>query len=138
MHLDLSGRRALVTGGSGAIGRAACLSLARSGVEAVAFTFFSNHDAADETARLLRALGVEAHILRANLAHEEAAGEVVEGVRQALGKVDFFISNAASGVIKPALELRGACHPMPRDHYGTDHRCCGQSKSGDGEAGSGP
>ena len=106
MQLDLSGRRAFVTGGSGSIGRAICLGLAQSGVRAIAFTFFSNHEGADETARLLRALGVEVHILRANLAHEEAAAETVEGVRTALGGVDIFVSNAASGVIKPAIELR--------------------------------
>jgi len=106
MHLDLQGRRAFVTGGSGAIGRAICVGLARSGVRQVAFTFFSNHDGADETARQLRELGAEPHIIRANLAHEEAAAEVIEGVRTALGFVDIFVSNAASGVLKPAVELR--------------------------------
>ena len=106
MLIDLTGRRALVTGGSGAIGRAICLHLAASGVKQVAFTFFSNHAGADETTRLLTEAGAEPHIIRANLAHEEAAGEVVAATRAALGGVDIFVSNAASGVLKPAVELR--------------------------------
>lgn len=106
MRLNLDGKIALVTGGSGAIGRAVCLDLARCGVKTVAFTYFSNHDGADETAKALRELGATPEIIRANLNHDSAPDEVIAAVRERLGRVDIFVSNAASGVLKPATELR--------------------------------
>jgi enoyl-[acyl-carrier protein] reductase III len=106
MRLNLDGKIALVTGGSGAIGRAVCLDLARCGASTVAFTYFSNHDGADETARLLTELGCTPEIIRANLNQDSAPDEVITAVRERLGRVDIFVSNAASGVLKPATELR--------------------------------
>lgn len=106
MRLDLDGRLALITGGSGAIGRAICLDLARCGVKRLAFTYFSNHEGADETVKALAELGCAAEVVRANLNQDSAPAEIVDAVRERLGRVDIFVSNAASGVLKPATELR--------------------------------
>lgn len=106
MRLDLAGRIALVTGGSGAIGRAVCLDLVRCGVTRIAFTYFSNHEGADETRRLLTEQGCTVEVIRANLNQDSAPQEIIDAVRAAFGRVDIFISNAASGVLKPATELR--------------------------------
>ncbi len=105
LHVDLNGKTALVTGGSGSIGRAICARLARAGAR-VAFTYFSNHEGADETAALLREIrDEEPGVIRANLGHKSAVEEIVAGVREHLGAVDIFVSNAASGVLKPTTEL---------------------------------
>ena len=105
LHVDLNGRSALVTGGSGQIGRAICLSLARAGAR-VAFTYFSNHDGADETAAALRAIRDEdPPVIRVNLNHKGAVEEVAQAAREQLGAVDIYIANAASGVLKPVCEL---------------------------------
>ena len=88
LHVDLTGRTALVTGGSGQIGRAICISLARAGAR-VAFTYFSNHDGADETAAALREIRDEdPPIIRVNLTHKGAVEEVAEVAREQLGSVD--------------------------------------------------
>jgi NAD(P)-dependent dehydrogenase (short-subunit alcohol dehydrogenase family) len=53
MRLDLNGKKALVTGGSGDIGRAICRLLAASGAD-VAFAYFSDHEGAEATAKELQ------------------------------------------------------------------------------------
>ncbi|MCB9550546.1 MAG: SDR family oxidoreductase [Myxococcales bacterium] len=103
--MDAAGPKALVTGGSGEIGRAICVALAEAGAD-VLFTFFSNHEGAEETAAAaVRATGREAIALRAHFGKEKSLDEVVGAAREKLGRVDWFVHNAASGVIRPAVEV---------------------------------
>ena len=105
MRIDLAGKKALVTGGSGDIGRAICRALATAGAE-VAFTYFSNRDGADATATAIAEAGSTGHVLRANFSDADSTAAVVPAVRAALGAVDVFVSNAASGVLRSATELK--------------------------------
>lgn len=91
---------ALVTGGSGDIGRATCLRLARDGYD-IALTTFRNVESAEEVADKVRAEGREARVLRSHLGKLGAA----EALADECGPVDVVISNAASGVLKPVGEL---------------------------------
>jgi enoyl-[acyl-carrier protein] reductase III len=91
---------ALVTGGSGDIGRATCLRLARDGYD-IALTTFRNVESAEEVADKVRAEGREARVLRSHLGKSGAA----EALADECGPVDVVISNAASGVLKPVGEL---------------------------------
>lgn len=92
-------RTALVTGGSRGIGRAIALRLAREGATRVAIGYFRSDAAAEETAGELRALGTEPVLLRGNVASEQLAERVA-----GLGPIDVLVHNAATGVIRPALE----------------------------------
>jgi enoyl-[acyl-carrier protein] reductase III len=96
---------ALVTGGSGDIGRAICTDLAEQGYD-VAFTFFRDKEAAEETAELISKRGRDTAVLRAHLGEAGTATRVVEDTITELGGIDAIISNAASGVIKQATELQ--------------------------------
>jgi enoyl-[acyl-carrier protein] reductase III len=91
---------ALVTGGSGDIGRATCLRLARDGYD-IALTTFRAVEAAEEVAEKVRAEGREARVIRAHLGRNGAA----EALADEVGTADVVISNAASGVLKPVGEL---------------------------------
>jgi len=88
-----------VSGGSRGIGRAICLRLARDGAKRVAFGYMRNDAAAEETADLLRAAGAEPALVRGNI----GSARVLEQVA-ALGPLDALVHNAATGVIRPALE----------------------------------
>ena len=79
------------------------MSLAKCGAD-ILFTFFSNHEGAEETAGC-QSYGRKAHVIRAHLGKEKAIDEVVDAARDTFGHVDIFIHNAASGVLKPATEL---------------------------------
>lgn len=103
--LDLTGKTALVTGGSRGIGRAISVRLASRGAR-VAINYVRNVAAAEETAALIRQAGGEALTLRANVGQREKIGEMFDALAAQWGDtLDILVSNAASGVIKPAMEL---------------------------------
>jgi enoyl-[acyl-carrier protein] reductase III len=88
-----------VSGGSRGIGRAIALRFARDGARRVAIGYLRNDRAAEETAGELRALGAEPVLVRGNVTSERVLDEVA-----ALGPLDVLVHNAATGVIRPALE----------------------------------
>ena len=88
-----------VTGGSRGIGRAIALRFARDGAKRVAIGYLRNDTAAEATAEELRALGAEPTLVRGNVTSQRVLDEVA-----ALGPLDVLVHNAATGVIRPALE----------------------------------
>jgi enoyl-[acyl-carrier protein] reductase III len=97
--MSFEGKSVLVTGGSRGIGKAIALRFARDGAARVAIGYLRNDRAAAEAAEELRAAGTEPVLVRGNVSSERVMGEVHE-----LGPLDVVIHNAATGVIRPALE----------------------------------
>jgi enoyl-[acyl-carrier protein] reductase III len=98
--MRFDGASVLVTGGSRGIGKAIALRFAELGASRVALGYLRNDRAAEETAGELRELGAEALLLRGNVSSERVADEVA-----GLGRLDVIVHNAATGVIRPALEV---------------------------------
>jgi enoyl-[acyl-carrier protein] reductase III len=88
-----------VTGGSRGIGRAIALRFARDGAERIAIGYLRNDTAAEETAGELRALGADVTLVRGNVSSDRVLEEVA-----ALGALDVLVHNAATGVVRRALE----------------------------------
>jgi enoyl-[acyl-carrier protein] reductase III len=97
--MSFHGASVLVTGGSRGIGKAIALRFAEEGAARVVIGYLRNDRAADEAAEELRAAGAEPLLLRGNVASERVAREAAE-----LGPFDVLVHNAATGVIRPALE----------------------------------
>lgn len=97
--MSFEGKSVLVTGGSRGIGKEIALRFARLGATRVAIGYMRSDSAAEATAKELRALGAEPVLVRGNVASERIALEVAE-----LGPLDVLVHNAATGVIRPALE----------------------------------
>lgn len=97
--MSFDGAAVLVTGGSRGIGRAIARRFAELGAGKVAIGYLRNDRAATETAEELRTLGAEPVLVRGNVASERTAAKVAE-----LGPLDALVHNAATGVIRPALE----------------------------------
>ena len=91
--VDLSGRVALVTGGSRGIGRATCLALAGSGA-AVAVHYNSNQSFAEEAVARIEEMGGRSVAVGANLLEEDAGDSIVAAVEGSLGAVDILVNNA--------------------------------------------
>lgn len=97
-------RSVLVTGGGRGIGRAIALRFAEAGC-AVFVNFFVNREAAEKTAAEIVHRGGAATLVQADLKDPAQIRRLFEEVRQRTGRLDVLVSNAASGVLKGALEL---------------------------------
>jgi enoyl-[acyl-carrier protein] reductase III len=89
----------LVTGGTRGIGKAIALRFARDGAARVVAGYMRNDSAAEEAADELRAAGTESILVRGNVASERVVEEL-----SSHGPFDVVVHNAATGVIRRALE----------------------------------
>ncbi len=101
--IDLTGKSALVTGGSRGIGRAIALRLAKQGAD-VAFSYKGNATAAGETATAIQAMGRRALVVQGDVSDVASAETVVKATIQAFGKVDILVNNA--GITRDDLIMR--------------------------------
>ncbi len=97
----LEGRTALVTGASGAIGRACAVALAEHGARVVV-AYSSDEQGALETCDLVKAAGAEAVLARADLTDPGAPKELVAAAGSS--GVDVLVNNA--GITRDGLLLR--------------------------------
>jgi NAD(P)-dependent dehydrogenase (short-subunit alcohol dehydrogenase family) len=91
--MSLSGRVALVTGGSRGIGRAIALALAEDGAD-VAVNYRKDDAAAKETVAAIESLGRRARAYAASVDSLEACQTMVEAVVKDFGFVDILVNNA--------------------------------------------
>jgi len=101
---DLTGKVALVTGGSRGLGRAIALALAGQGAD-VALNFRANAEAAEEVVDRIRALGRRAEMIQGDTsAGREACEGIVKVALEAFGAVDILVNNA--GITRDNLLMR--------------------------------
>src|SRR5260221_11549569 len=100
----LTGRVAVVTGGSRGIGRAIALALAERGAD-VAVAYARNEKMACEVAEQAREHRVRAVPIQVNVADEQRISAFVRSVRNQLGRIDILVSNAATGRLRPVMQL---------------------------------
>jgi 3-oxoacyl-[acyl-carrier protein] reductase len=100
---DLTGKVALVTGGSRGIGRAAAEALAKRGAHVV-INYVSNEGAARETVQAIEQAGGKAELVQFDVANGEAAEKAITEVAKRLGRLDILVASA--GVAIDGLLLR--------------------------------
>ena len=103
--MNLTGKHALVTGGSRGIGKAVCLELARQGAN-VAVNYAGRAQAAEEVAAACRELGVEAFAVQADVADAAAVDAMVKEAAARFGRVDILVNNAGITRDKLALQMK--------------------------------
>lgn len=99
---SMSGKTAVVTGGSRGIGRAICLELARRGANVV-FSYAGNTAAAEKTLEELKVLGVEARAVQGNVADPAAAKTLIDTAVKELGGIHILVNNA--GITRDGLAM---------------------------------
>ncbi len=97
--MSIEGKVALVTGGSGGLGRVHCLTLAKAGCN-VAVTGHSHLEKAEAVAKEIQGLGRKAIAVKMDLADLDEVQQGVKKVEEALGSVDILVNNAAFGIVR--------------------------------------
>jgi 3-oxoacyl-[acyl-carrier protein] reductase len=137
IEIDLSGRVALVTGGSRGLGRADALTLARAGADVVVADILVESDVSEETDRWgslatvartqgivytestaeeIRAMGRRALALKCDVTDREQVAAAVTRTVEELGSVDILINNAGT------LDHVGQFHDQSPDLWERDLR----------------
>lgn len=101
---SLTGRTALVTGGSRGMGAAIALRLAQEGAD-VAITYVHSEAAAQEVVAKVEATGRRGFAVRADAADAGDAAGAVDRAADDLGHLDILVNNAGIGVLGPLADL---------------------------------
>lgn len=101
---NLSGKIALVTGGSRGIGKSIALELGRRGATVI-INYLKNHEAAKTTVEELKLQGIKTTRIKAHVGEEAAIDSLVSKIENQFGQLDILVNNAASGVMRPTTEL---------------------------------
>jgi enoyl-[acyl-carrier protein] reductase III len=104
-HTPFTGKIALVTGSGRGIGRAIALHFASLGADVVV-NFFRNRDPAEEVVEKIREMGQDALAVKANVGEIDEIKHLFDKTEKHFGGLDFFISNAASGYNRPAMQQK--------------------------------
>ena len=98
--IDLSGRTALVTGGSRGVGRATAVMFAAAGAD-VAITCRSRAADAEATAGAIRGMGRRALVLTGDLAEPATGERFARAAQEEFGQLDFLVANAGVWPAEP-------------------------------------
>ena len=104
MSQMLANKVALITGGARGIGRATALKLANAGCD-VAIVYYNSSDEATALVVAIEALGRRAIAIQCNVADQQSVKDMFIQFCEHFTRLDFLISNAASGVLKPAMNM---------------------------------
>ena len=98
-------RRVAVISGSGrGIGRAIAIRLAKGGFRVV-INYKRHDEEGEETMRLIKGVGGEAIMVKADVATREGAKAIIDEAVKQWGSVDVVVNNAGVGIMKPFTEI---------------------------------
>ena len=104
MSAALAGKVALVTGAARGIGRATALKLAQAGCD-IAANYYNSADEAEKLCSEIRALGRRAVAIQGSVGVPDSVDEIFAEFGKHFDRLDILVSNAASGVLKPTVEM---------------------------------
>ncbi|GEM46825.1 SDR family NAD(P)-dependent oxidoreductase [Deinococcus cellulosilyticus] len=117
MKIDLTGKTALVTGGSGQLGRVMCLTLAQCGADVVVH-FHRNAQEAERVVQAIRALGRRSMAVQADVTVKAEVDAMKTLIEAEMGPVDIMVNNAV-------IQYRWTrVLEQPLEDYDSQYRSC--------------
>lgn len=101
---ELTGKVALVTGAARGIGRAIARKLASHGCD-VAVNYYNSAEDAQSLCEEIVGLGQRACAIQGSVAVPDSVDEMFAEYRRHFDRLDILVSNAASGVLKPTVDM---------------------------------
>ncbi|MDT7731882.1 MAG: hypothetical protein QOK45_2135, partial [Mycobacterium sp.] len=111
-HVDLAGKRVLLTGASSGIGEAAAEKFARRGARVVVVA--RRQELLDAVVERITRSGGDASAYAVDLSDLDAVDELAAKVEQDLGGVDILINNAGKSIRRPLAESLDRWHDVER------------------------
>jgi enoyl-[acyl-carrier protein] reductase III len=102
--IDLTGKTALVTGGSRGIGKACALRLAEAGADLV-LNYVTSSAVAEEVAEVIQSMGRNVAVVKADVSEKDDCESMMQFIGEKFGKLDILVSNAATGGFRPMLAI---------------------------------
>jgi 2-deoxy-D-gluconate 3-dehydrogenase len=102
-RFDLTGRTAIVTGGSKGLGAGMALALAEHGADVAVVS--RKVEEGEQVARTIREMGRRSIALAVDVRDVPALSEMAERVKQEFGRIDILINNAGIGITRFALDV---------------------------------
>ncbi len=112
--MNIEGKVALVTGGSGGLGRVHCLSLANAGCS-VAVAGHTHMDKAEEVVEEIRAMGKKAMAVMMDVANFDQVQAGIKQIEEGLGPVAILVNNAAFGIVRAVTIAKMSLTDWARD-----------------------
>lgn len=112
--MSIEGKVAMVTGGSGALGRVHCLSLARAGCN-IAVIGHSHPEKAEAVVEEVQATGRKALAVKMDVADMDEVQAGVNKIKKELGPVDILVNNAAFGILRAVTLVKTDKKDWDRD-----------------------
>ncbi|MFX1485892.1 MAG: SDR family NAD(P)-dependent oxidoreductase [Promethearchaeota archaeon] len=100
--MDLKDKVALVTGGSGGIGRAACLALSREGSH-IAVNFNEHRKRAEEVVEEIQSAEGRAICVKADVSKNTEVNQMTKVIMEEFGHIDVLINNAGVLINQPSI-----------------------------------
>jgi len=104
LKIDLTGKKAFVTGGSRGVGKAICIALADCGAD-IAFTYLSRDEAAKEVVSEIKKMGREAYCYKCDVGNYDNMKEVLNDIEDKFAKLDIIVNNAGGSKVFEIDEL---------------------------------
>ncbi|TCO79005.1 3-oxoacyl-[acyl-carrier-protein] reductase [Marinisporobacter balticus] len=101
--MNLTGKTAIVTGGSRGIGKAIALKLADLGANVVV-NYTSSPQKAEEVVKMIKDMGRDAIALKADVSNSEQVQEFIKGIEKQFGSIDILVNNA--GITRDGLLMK--------------------------------
>ncbi len=103
--IDLTGKTALVTGGTRGIGRACALRLAEAGADVIV-NYLTSQTVANEVAEQIQQMGCRAATVKADIGEDDDVQEMLHFVEERFGGLDILVSNAATGGFRMLMDSK--------------------------------